>query len=140
VAVKDIGWHPWIACTSGQRYFVKTVALIAKLKDFAEAFFDQIRLLQGVERIRAGREEVGAHAMTQADLSFPIRPWNVPPLSECPTYPANLCSIHCGGRVSHLRPRTTILHNESGYCKRFLWASDLRPRDPAETGLRGTLW
>src|SRR5690349_15376575 len=42
VAVKDIGRHLWIASTLGQRHFVETVALIAKEKDVAEAFFDQI--------------------------------------------------------------------------------------------------
>ena len=42
MAVRDIGWHLWIADTPGQRYFVKPVALIAKEKDVAEAFFDQI--------------------------------------------------------------------------------------------------
>jgi hypothetical protein len=42
VAVRDIGWHLWIAGTIGQRYFVKTVESIAKEKDVAEAFFDQI--------------------------------------------------------------------------------------------------
>ena len=42
VAVRDIGRHLWIASTPGQRHFVKTVALIAKEKDLAETFFDQI--------------------------------------------------------------------------------------------------
>ena len=42
VAVRDIGWHLWIASTLGQRHFVKTVALIAEEKDVAETFFDQI--------------------------------------------------------------------------------------------------
>ncbi|GEM_PF-2726603 len=42
MAVRDIGWHPWIAGTLGRKYFVKAVELFAKEKDVAEAFFDQI--------------------------------------------------------------------------------------------------
>jgi hypothetical protein len=42
------------------------------------------------------------------------------PVSDNAVYPANLCPIQCGGAASHSRPRTIILHNESGQCKRFL--------------------
>ena len=42
------------------------------------------------------------------------------PLYDKAVYPANLCPIQCGGAASHSRPRTIILHNESGQCKRFL--------------------
>jgi hypothetical protein len=48
------------------------------------------------------------------------RPNRTRPLSDKPVYPANLCPIQCGGAASHSRPRTIILHNESGQCKRFL--------------------
>src|ERR1035438_3210014 len=42
VAVRDIGWHLWIAGTLEQRCFAQVVERIAKEKDVAEAFFDQI--------------------------------------------------------------------------------------------------
>jgi hypothetical protein len=58
---------------------------------------------------------------------------------RCATYPANICPIHCGGATSHSRHRTTILHNESVYSKRFFVAIDPRPRDPAQTRLRVTV-
>jgi hypothetical protein len=47
------------------------------------------------------------------------------PVSGKAVSPANLCPIQCGGAATHSRPRTIILHNESGQCKRFL--SDLPP-------------
>ena len=58
VAVRDIGWHLWIAGTPGQEYFVKTVALIAKEKGVSEAFFDQITTAawNALERIGLGRK------------------------------------------------------------------------------------
>jgi len=72
VAVRDIGWQLWIADTPRQRYFVKPVALIAKEKGVAEAFFDQITTAasNALERIAFGKE--AAHAMTQADLTVLI--------------------------------------------------------------------
>jgi hypothetical protein len=42
------------------------------------------------------------------------------PVYDKPVYPANLCPIQRGGAATHSRPRTIILHNESGQCKRFL--------------------
>ena len=42
VAIRTIGWHLSIAGTPGQRRFVNMVELLAKEKDVAEAFFDQI--------------------------------------------------------------------------------------------------
>ena len=58
MAVRDIGWHLWIAGTPGQKYFVKTVALIAKEKGASEAFFDQITTAawNALERIGLGRK------------------------------------------------------------------------------------
>ena len=44
LAFKGIGWHLWIAGTLAQRCFVKTVELVAKEKDVAEALFDQITI------------------------------------------------------------------------------------------------
>jgi hypothetical protein len=62
VAVRDIGWHLWIAGTPGLRYFVKTVALIAKEKDLGDAFFDQITTAASnvLEWIGLGRKRLMA--------------------------------------------------------------------------------
>jgi len=45
-----------------------------------------------------------------AQVQLPITPFNWP----------NLRPINCGGAVSPVRPRKTILHNEAGHCKRLL--------------------
>jgi hypothetical protein len=69
VAVRGIGQHLWIAGTIGQRYFVKTVELIAKEKDVAEAFFDQLTTAARNVLERIGLSRKRPHAMTQADIS-----------------------------------------------------------------------
>jgi hypothetical protein len=65
-------------------------------------------------------------------------PWKIG--KRCATYPANLCPIHRDGAASHSRRRTTILHTEGGHCKRFLRELTSKPREPVQTGLRGSLW
>jgi hypothetical protein len=61
------------------------------------------------------------------------------PLYEWATYTANLCPIHCGGAAGHSRRRTTILHSEGGYCKRFLRDLTSKPWEPVQTGLWDSL-
>ena len=51
-------------------------------------------------------------------------------------YPANLCPIFCDGMASHSKPRTAILHNRDGHCKRFLSELGYPSREPTRTGLQ----
>jgi len=62
VAVRDIGWHLWIAGTLEQRYFVKVVEWIAKEKDVAEAFFDQITTTVWQTRLSGSDSSPGRRA------------------------------------------------------------------------------
>jgi hypothetical protein len=52
------------------------------------------------------------------------------------TYPANVCPIFCDGMASHSKPRTAILHNRDGHCKRFLSELGYPSREPTQTGLQ----
>jgi hypothetical protein len=69
--------------------------------------------------------------------SFPER--RSRPMSEWPTYTANLCPIHCSGAASHPRARTTILHSESWDCKSFSWDPDYKRREAGQDGAAGAL-
>src|ERR1017187_10213830 len=75
VEVRGIGWHLWIAETLGQGQFVGVVALIAREKDVAEAYFDQITT-QAWQPARADRiaQEAASASATQADFPRDVLP------------------------------------------------------------------
>ncbi len=59
-------------------------------------------------------------------------------VSDLPTYTANLCPVFCDGKESYSKPRTAILHNRDGHCKRFLSELGFNPGSPLRRRFSGS--